>query len=125
YDGKLVVTVSVIDDSGNTIYSQAIDYEWMNDRIPEDVGGNRYGWFTHVNVAGGVAIDNVSRVVSSNVYNVTPDADQAVSFDVEGDETVSLSGVSGGSVTAPVAVTISNSSAGAAITIPAGTEITS
>lgn len=125
YDSKLVVTVSVIDDSGNTIYSQAIDYEWMNDRIPEDVGGNRYGWFTHVNVVGGVAIDSVSRVVSSNVYNVTPDADQAVSFDVEGDETVSLSGVSGGSVTAPVAVTISNSSAGAAITIPAGTEITS
>jgi hypothetical protein len=124
YDGKLIVTVSIIDDSGNTVYSQPIDYEWMNDRIPEDVGGNRYGWFTHINVAGGVAIDNVIRTVSGNVYNVTPDANQAASFNVEAGETVSLSGVSGGSVTAPVAITISNSSAGATINIPAGTKIT-
>ncbi|TWU06984.1 hypothetical protein CA54_53880 [Symmachiella macrocystis] len=32
------------------------------DLIPSIVGGNRYGWFTNVDIAGGIAVDNTALV---------------------------------------------------------------
>ena len=32
------------------------------DTIPGEVGGHRYGWFTNVDVTGGIAIDSVQVV---------------------------------------------------------------
>ncbi|HRQ86925.1 MAG TPA: hypothetical protein PLY16_02330, partial [Candidatus Saccharibacteria bacterium] len=122
-DGKLIVTVSVLDSDGATVYSQAIDHPWLNDRIPEDVGGNRYGWFTHNTVDGGLAIDNTSRTVSSNAHTVTADAEGPVTLELAADQTMTFAGVSSGAVTVPKAVTITDSVNDIAIVISEGTEI--
>lgn len=44
-----------------TVNSQAVTtLSAAQDTIPSQVGGNRYGWFTFVNVPGGLQIDNVT-----------------------------------------------------------------
>ncbi len=54
--GKLFVDLNLLDDAGNTLFTET------RSNVSDDisiVGGNRYGWFTVANVSGGLAIDNV------------------------------------------------------------------
>jgi hypothetical protein len=55
-DGVLAVTMNVLDPDGNTVYTTVRTNP--ADTIPDQVGGNRYAWFTYVNVPGGVEVDN-------------------------------------------------------------------
>jgi hypothetical protein len=43
--------------SGNWIFTEVLNNS--ADTIPGEVGGNRYGWFTNIDIAGGIAVDNV------------------------------------------------------------------
>lgn len=66
-DNRLVTTVRLVSSSGTTVKSWTLDlftadHGYANDSIPDKVGGNRYGWFTHVTVNGGLAIDDVQRI---------------------------------------------------------------
>jgi hypothetical protein len=54
--GVLAVTMNVLDDAGNTVFTTTRSNP--ADTIPGEVGGNRYGWFTFVDVTGGLQIDN-------------------------------------------------------------------
>lgn len=127
-DGRLVVTISLTNSAGEVVKAWTIDvltpgYGMVNDAIPGVVGGNRYGWFTHVTVDGGVAIDTVSRSVSTNQYNVTQDATQPVVLSLADDETFTIAGATGGTVTTPVDITVSGAT-NTKIMIPADTVIT-
>lgn len=55
--GVLSVDMNVLDGSGTIVFTET--RSTPEDTIPAEVGGNRYGWFTIVNVPGGLAIDNV------------------------------------------------------------------
>ncbi|MDQ2092912.1 hypothetical protein [Rhodalgimonas zhirmunskyi] len=56
--GDLEVAMNVHDESGNWVFTE-IRSDLSND-VGTVVGGNRYMWFTNIDVAGGVAVDNVS-----------------------------------------------------------------
>ena len=54
--GVLAVDMNVLDSSMTSLFSQTLSDP--ADTIPGEVGGNRYGWFTLVDVAGnGLAVD--------------------------------------------------------------------
>ena len=55
--GHLSVDLNLIDAAGNVVFTQTIPN--ATDLI-SDVGGNRYGWFTNIDVAGGIAVDAIS-----------------------------------------------------------------
>ncbi len=59
--GVLEVIFSLIDSGDNTLYSITRS---TSDDIATTVGGNRYGYFTYSNVAGGLAIDNAELAYS-------------------------------------------------------------
>lgn len=128
-EGRLLVDISVAKKDGPVIKTWTLDT--INDEpeyhvtIPGNVGGNRYGWVTHVSVPGGVAIDNVTRSIDGTTYGVSPNAADPVSLTVEDSQTIKLLGTENGTVTAPTDITIINPSANAEIQIPAGTEIIS
>ena len=48
--------MNVYDASGEWIFSEIRNSPL--DTIPDEVGGNRYGWFTNIDIVGGIAIDN-------------------------------------------------------------------
>jgi T1SS-143 domain-containing protein len=54
--GKLAVDMVVRDASGAVVFTQTI----ASGDLIADTGGHRYGWFTNVDVANGIAIDNVT-----------------------------------------------------------------
>lgn len=54
-DGTLAVDVRLLDSIGTVLFSETRNDP--TDIIATEVGGNRYGWFTFIDVAGGVAID--------------------------------------------------------------------
>ena len=54
--GHLSVDLNLIDADGHIVFTQTIP---TTDLI-SDVGGNRYGWFTNIDVAGGIAVDAIS-----------------------------------------------------------------
>ena len=54
--GKLAVDLEVIDASGAVVFSQTLTN--VADTI-DQVGGNRYGWFTDITVSGGLAVDTL------------------------------------------------------------------
>lgn len=58
--GVLAVDMNVLNSLGATVFTQTISKPTDTIGI---VGGNRYGWFTNVDVTGGIAIDNSSLVV--------------------------------------------------------------
>ncbi len=71
--GHLSVDLNLLDSAGTVLFTETRSN--IADTIPAEVGGNRYGWFTTLNVAGGLAIDNTQLdvtdpVSSSNVYFV-------------------------------------------------------
>lgn len=53
--GALAVDLNLLDSNGNVLFTETR----FNpaDLIPSEVGGNRYAWFTFINVPGGIAID--------------------------------------------------------------------
>jgi hypothetical protein len=66
--GSLAVDLNLYDSSGNLLFTET--RHDSTDLIPSIVGGNRYGWFTFTDVAGGVAIDNAQL----NVVPIPPSA---------------------------------------------------
>lgn len=74
--GVLAVDVSLSNQAGTEVFSTTLSAP--TDLIPSLVGGNRYGWFTYVDVAGGLAIDNTTLIatvpdtVRPDVSFVTP-----------------------------------------------------
>ncbi len=57
-NGALEVAMNVYDASGNWVFSE-VRNAGAADALAE-LGGNRYGWFTNVDVVGGLAIDDVT-----------------------------------------------------------------
>lgn len=55
-DGTLAVDLNLRDDLGNLLFTETRNTP--ADVLGTEVGGNRYGWFTHISVGGGVAVDN-------------------------------------------------------------------
>jgi Ca2+-binding RTX toxin-like protein len=55
-DGTLTVTMRVRDDGGNVVFTQVLDDN--NTDFATEFGGNRYGWFTNIDVSGGILVDN-------------------------------------------------------------------
>jgi hypothetical protein len=53
--GALAVDLNLLDPGGNVVFTTTRFN--AADAIPAEVGGNRYAWFTHVTVEGGIAID--------------------------------------------------------------------
>ncbi|MCZ7658600.1 MAG: hypothetical protein M5U07_12460 [Xanthobacteraceae bacterium] len=45
----------------------------LSDVIATIVGGNRYGWFTNIDIPGGIAVDNVSLTPLGPVGAVNED----------------------------------------------------
>lgn len=130
-DGTLYSITSLSTASGTVLKS------WINnelpaaeeaarvpDAIPSEVGGNRYGWFTHITVPGGVAIDNVTRTTTTNEFTVPADATTPMDLTVEDGKTVTITGAVGGSVVTPADLTLTGASTGVTITIPSSTTIT-
>jgi hypothetical protein len=54
--GALAVDLNLLDSTGNVLFTET-RYN-AADLIPDEVGGNRYAWFTVINVNGGIAVDN-------------------------------------------------------------------
>ena len=56
HNGVLAVDLNLKDQNGNVLWTET--REDASDLIESVVGQNRYGWFTNIDVAGGVAIDS-------------------------------------------------------------------
>ncbi|MFC3615389.1 beta strand repeat-containing protein [Lutimaribacter marinistellae] len=68
-DGDLEVAMNVYDAAGNWMFTEVRSDP--SDDIATAVGGNRYGWFTNIDIAGGVAVDSVSlQTANSNTIQI-------------------------------------------------------
>ena len=56
--GDIEVAMHVYDSLGASVFSETRSN--VSDDFLTEYGGNRYGWFTNVDVTGGIAIDNAS-----------------------------------------------------------------
>ena len=54
--GALAVDLNLLDSSGSVLFTETRFN--AGDTIPAEVGGNRYAWFTFINVGGGIAVDD-------------------------------------------------------------------
>ena len=54
--GALAVDLNLLDASGTVVFTET--RFTAADTIPAEVGGNRYAWFTFINVVDGVAVDD-------------------------------------------------------------------
>jgi len=66
--GYLEVDLNLLDSIGNTLFTE--NRSDASDTIPDEVGGNRYSWFTHVTVTGGITVDNHQLYQFSPSYPV-------------------------------------------------------
>lgn len=57
-DGSLGVALNLYDSSGTLIFTELRNTP--SDLIASNVGGNRYGWFTNIDIAGGINVDDVT-----------------------------------------------------------------
>lgn len=55
-DGTLAVDMNLIDSIGNVLFTETRNN--ATDVLATEIGGNRYGWLTHITVQGGIAIDD-------------------------------------------------------------------
>jgi len=62
--GVLSVDMNLLDDGGNVLWTETRTDP--TNLIPSVVGGNRYGWFPFINVAGGIMIDETQLLRSCN-----------------------------------------------------------
>lgn len=53
--GVLAVDLNLVDADGNVLWTETRSTPL--DTIPAEVGGNRYAWFTTIDVGGGIAVD--------------------------------------------------------------------
>lgn len=56
--GTLAVDLNLHDALGNTLFTETRNA--AVDTIPDEVGGSFYGWFTNIDVEGGIAIDSTT-----------------------------------------------------------------
>ncbi len=63
-DGSLTVTMRVRDELGNVVFTQVLDDN--NTDFATEFGGNRYGWFTNIDVSGGILVDNAVLLSEDN-----------------------------------------------------------
>lgn len=54
--GVLAVDLNLLDSDGTVLFTETRSSP--EDTIPDEVGGNRYSWFTFIDVTGGIAVDN-------------------------------------------------------------------
>jgi hypothetical protein len=59
--GVLSVDLNLRDAGGNLLFTETRSDP--SDTIPAVVGGNRYGWFTNVDIVGGIEVDATSLSV--------------------------------------------------------------
>ncbi|MEX2670948.1 MAG: hypothetical protein WD294_02435 [Phycisphaeraceae bacterium] len=57
-DGSLAVDLNLLDAGGSLLWTETRNN--AADLIASVVGGNRYGWFTHIDVQDGLHVDNTS-----------------------------------------------------------------
>ncbi len=65
-DGSLAVDLILKDAAGNEIFTETRNNP--ADLIASLVGGNGYGWFTNIDVAGGIAVDTVILSLANGIY---------------------------------------------------------
>lgn len=89
--GVLAVDLNVLDQGSNVLFTET--RTTATDIIPTVVGGNRYAWFTFIDVDGGIAVDEHSLGVPSEVTgaitNPAADGDNVsgvVNFDATYDD---------------------------------------
>jgi nitrous oxidase accessory protein NosD len=61
--GALAVDLQVLDSGGTVLFTETRSA--AADLISTEVGGNRYGWFTHITVTGGIQIDEHRLILNS------------------------------------------------------------
>lgn len=61
--GTLAVDLDLLDSSGSLLFTETRSDP--TDQIGVTVGGNRYGWFTNIDVTGGIAVDDASLTLSA------------------------------------------------------------
>lgn len=71
-DGILSVDLKLLDSNGNEVFSET--RHAPADVIATEVGGNRYAWFTNIDIASGIAVDAQSLTVGHSIPTVA-DAD--------------------------------------------------
>jgi hypothetical protein len=64
--GYLAVDLNLLDSGSNVLWTAI--RENVADTIPGEVGGNRYSWFTHIDVSGGILIDNHQRFANAPTF---------------------------------------------------------
>lgn len=62
-NGVLAVDLNLYNALGNLLFTETRTN--AADLIPSEVGGNRYGWFTHITVDAGIAVDNATLAVAA------------------------------------------------------------
>jgi hypothetical protein len=60
-NGVLAVDLNLYDANGNLLFTET--REDPSDLIGINVGGNRYGWFTNIDVNGGIAVDDTQLIL--------------------------------------------------------------
>ncbi len=60
--GVLAVDLNLLDIGGSVLFTETRSN--ASDLIPSVVGGNRYSWFTNIDIAGGIAVDNHSLSIA-------------------------------------------------------------
>ena len=55
-DGTLEVDLNLYDSAGTLLFTETRNN--ASDIIATEIGGNRYGWFTNIDIDGGIAVDN-------------------------------------------------------------------
>jgi len=61
-DGSLAVAMTVLDENGDAVFHEVRNEP--SDAVESLVGGSYYGWFTNIDIAGGIAVDDVELRVS-------------------------------------------------------------
>lgn len=64
-DGSLAVAMVVYDSTGKAVFTDVLNNP--ADSIESLVGGNRYGWFTNIDIAGGIEVDEVKLLLSEPI----------------------------------------------------------
>ena len=62
--GVLAVDLNLLDESGTVLFTETRTS--AADVIATEIGGNRYGWFTFINVSGGIAADETKHLICGN-----------------------------------------------------------
>lgn len=60
-DGTLAVDLNLYDDAGTLLFTETRND--TSDVLATDIGANRYGWFTNIDIAGGIEVDNTELLI--------------------------------------------------------------